>query len=504
MVGRKKYLLAVLLMAAVSWVLGCGSGGGPELTGTKAAQPIAADESGLARVLIGFDQVPGPAYEAVVQGVGGRVLHSFHLVPAIAAKIPVAAVEGLGRNPNVTYVEEDAVATAIAQSVPWGVTRIGASTLQAGGNKGTGVKVGIVDTGIYYSHPDLDGNYKGGYDFVNLDADPLDDNGHGTHVAGTVAAEDNSEGVVGVAPEAWLYAVKVLNASGSGYYSGIILGLQWCVDNGVQVANMSLGGSSDSSTLHAACDNAYAHNVVLVAAAGNSGNAAGQGDNIGYPARYSSVIAVGATQQNDTRASFSSTGPNLELVAPGVSILSTYLNNGYATGSGTSMASPHVAGVAALVIASGVSSAADVRSRLDTTADDLGAAGFDNLYGNGIVDAVEAAGGAPPPPPPPPPPLSLNVAVSTDKDSYSIGQTIRITVSVTDGSGAPVPGAAVHEVMTTASGKAYASDGTTNSSGNANFSRKTKRQDGSGTYTVTATATKDSASAQGSKQVTVK
>jgi len=223
----------------------------------------------------------------------------------------------------------------------------------------------------------------------------MDDYGHGTHVAGTVAAEDNGEGVVGVAPEAELYALKVLNSNGSGSFSDVIAALQWCVDNGIQVTNNSYGSSGDpGETLEIAFDNAYYdYGIIHVAAAGNSGNPPGTGDNVGYPAAYESVIAVAATDQNDERAQSSSTGPDLELSAPGVAIKSTLLGGGYGEKSGTSMASPHVAGTAALAWAVDPTySNSAVRTQLQNTADDLGATGGDSEYGYGLVNAAKAVG----------------------------------------------------------------------------------------------------------------
>jgi len=262
---------------------------------------------------------------------------------------------------------------------------------------GTGIKVAIIDSGIDYNHSDLDDNYSGGWDFVNGDNNPddpthdgpMDDDGHGTHVAGTVAAEDNESGVVGVAPEAKLYALKALEG-GSGYWSDIMAALQWCVDNGIQVTNNSYGSSGDPGyTVKDAFDNSATAGVLHVAAAGNSGNPPGRGDNVGYPARYLSVIAVAATDQSDKRARFSSTGPDVELAAPGVAINSTLLGGGYGEKNGTSMASPHVAGVAALVWAVNPGwSNETVRTQLRDTAEDLGDS---SLYGNGLVNAAEAA-----------------------------------------------------------------------------------------------------------------
>ena len=341
-------------------------------------------------VIIGFKSTPSQADKAMVRGHGGDIKYSYTLINAIAAKLPEPAIENIQKNPRVTYVEMDGeVHTLDAElDISWGVKRIGAGTVHESGNKGTGVNVAIIDTGIDYTHSDLDDNFGTllGYDFANGDSDPMDDNGHGTHCAGIVAAEDDDEGVVGVAPEAYLYAVKVLDSGGSGSLSNVIAGIQWSVDNSMDVISMSFGSDFRSISLKKACDNAYRSGVLLVAAAGNDGYSPGKG-NVDYPARYDSVIAVAATESNDNRASFSSTGPDVELAAPGVDIYST-VPGGYGTKDGTSMACPHVAGTAALAIAAGEG---DVRQRLQDTADDLGDEGKDNLYGYGLVDADEAA-----------------------------------------------------------------------------------------------------------------
>jgi PKD repeat protein len=183
-----------------------------------------------------------------------------------------------------------------------------------------------------------------------------------------------------------LYGVKVLDRRGSGYVSDIIAGIEWAVENGADIISMSLGTTSDVQSFHEACDVAWNNGVLLVAAAGNEG-----GSPVIYPAAYSSVIAVSATNSDDNLASFSSTGPEVELAAPGVNIYSTYENGEYRTLSGTSMSCPHVTGTAALVIASGISGAAAVRQQLTNTAEDIGAAGWDSWYGYGLVDADEAA-----------------------------------------------------------------------------------------------------------------
>ena len=352
---------------------------------------------GLVKVLIGFKEKPGAVQQAMVKGIGGQIKYTYNIVDAIAASIPQKAIDALQKNPNVAHVELDIKVYALDAELDdsWGVKRIGAGVVHSS-NKGTDIKVAIIDTGIDYNHPDLDDNYVEGYDFVNSDDDPMDDNGHGTHVAGTVAALDNDIGVVGVAPEASLYALKVLDSDGSGSYSDVIAAIDWCVAEGIQVTNNSYGSSGDpGETVKAAFDNSASAGVLHVAAAGNSGNPPGRGDNVIYPARYISVIAVAATDQSDKRARWSSTGPDLELSAPGVAINSTLLGGGYGEKSGTSMASPHVAGVAALVWAGNPDwSNGDVRNQLEITADDLGDS---SLYGNGLVDADEAVGVPPPP-----------------------------------------------------------------------------------------------------------
>ncbi|MBI2953199.1 MAG: S8 family serine peptidase [Chloroflexi bacterium] len=353
----------------------------------------------MVKVFIAFDRQPGPNEQAIVRGYGGAIKYTYHLVPAIAASVPQAAIDGLLRNPRVVRVEPvievRLVDYAGELANTWGVNRIDAGAVHGNGNNGAGVKVAVIDTGVDYGHPELAANYAGGYDFVNGDADPRDDNGHGTHVAGTIAAQRDGVGVVGVAPGARVYALKVLDAGGGGSYENVIAALEWAVDHGIQVTNNSYGSSGDPGTLvKDAFDNAYAAGILNVAAAGNSGNPPGKGDNVIYPARYASVIAVAATSSNDSRASFSSTGPDVELAAPGVNISSTKLGGDYTEMSGTSMASPHIAGAAALAIASGVTGVANVRSRLQSSVDDLGPAGRDVYYGFGLVDAARAASSA--------------------------------------------------------------------------------------------------------------
>lgn len=346
---------------------------------------------GLVKVLIGFKEKPGASQQAMVRGVGGKIKYTYHIVDAIAASIPEKAIVALQKNPNVRYVEPDVEIFAIGQPLPWGVDRIDAEVVWTD-YTGLGVNVAIIDSGIDRTHPDL--NCTEGENFVSIpswknpDPDKWDDDyGHGTHVAGIVAALDNEIGVVGVAPRATLYALKVLGKTGRGNYSDVIAALQWCMENGsIQVTNNSYGSSGDPGP---AVEDAFYISVeagiLHVAAAGNSGGA------VIYPAAYESVIAVSATDSSDILAGFSSRGEEVELAAPGVDIYSTYKDGDYATYSGTSMAAPHVAGVAALVWAKNLTdSNEDIRTWLQNTADDLGVAGWDSKYGWGLVDAENA------------------------------------------------------------------------------------------------------------------
>jgi subtilisin family serine protease len=254
----------------------------------------------------------------------------------------------------------------------------------------TDVMIAVIDTGVDYTHEELDdGRVRTDIDkdYVNGDADAMDDHGHGTHVAGTIGAETgNGVGVAGVMWQVQILPLKVLNSQGSGTAEHVADAIRYAADQGADAINMSLGSSSCSKTMAEAVNYAYFDKgVIVVAAAGNSGGS------MGYPARFDPVIAVGAVDHNDNRAQFSSHGPNLDIVAPGVTILSTVPNFGYDAISGTSMASPHVAGVAGLLLAQRPElSTGQVSEILRQSADDLGKSGFDIYYGYGRVNAYEA------------------------------------------------------------------------------------------------------------------
>nr|WP_246056215.1 S8 family peptidase [Alteribacter natronophilus] len=337
--------------------------------------------------LVGFDQGPSAQQAGVntVNSLGGEVEHEFDFANILHVTLPERAAEALENNPNVRFVDENAEVEAYAQEVPYGVEQVGADDVQQNdGNTGEGVSVAVLDTGIA-DHPDL--NVVDGVSFVDGEPDYEDYNGHGTHVAGTVAALDNDFGVLGVSPDVDLYAVKVLGEDGGGTLAGIAQGIEWAADNDMDVVNMSLGGDVGSTALEEAVNYAHSAGVTLVAAAGNSGEF-GPFNTIGYPAKYDNVMAVGAVDENNERASFSSVGDELDVMAPGVDVNSTYLNDGYAALNGTSMAAPHVAGAAALLLAEHPHlSNDDVRNTFNSTAQPLGDHWY---YGNGALD-VRAA-----------------------------------------------------------------------------------------------------------------
>lgn len=358
------------------------------------ATPLFADaaEPEKIQVIVGFH---GPPDTHLIASYGGHIETSMHQINAVVAIIPETAFYALQNTPRVRYVEEDKHVQLIqAQQLPWGIDRIDADLVWPGSNSGAGVTIAICDTGIDYDHPDLAANCIWGKSFVDYTTDWMDDEGHGTHCAGIAAAINNDIGVVGVAPDANLMPVKVLDYNGGADFSWVAQGIIWAADNGADVISLSIGYRSHVQSWQDACDYAYYDKgCVVVAAAGNSGNPGGNNDCVDYPARYDSTIAVAATTQSDSRASFSSTGPDVELAAPGYEIYSTLWDDTYDYMSGTSMACPHVAGVAALVIASGITNNVDVRNQMAATAEDLGAAGRDIRYGYGLVDAEKAAGG---------------------------------------------------------------------------------------------------------------
>ena len=409
-------LLALAALVALPLLFGAASAQGP----VSSHPPFAS-----CRILVKFHAETSPADKAALHRAhGGRPIEEIPGIGVEVVEVPARAEEALAaayaRSSLVEYAEPDYIAYALDGVVmpndvsfpkQWGLNNIGQNygTSQPGtpdadidapeawgvttGN--STVRVAILDTGIDQDHEDLKGKIFMSWDFTSSSSGVDDKYGHGTHVAGiAAAATNNGLGVAGVGYNSSLMNVKVLNDQGSGYYSWIANGIIWAADNGAKVINMSLGGGRGSQALKGAVNYAWNKGVVLAAAAGNSGSSSPL-----YPAYYTNCIAVAATDANDWKASFSSFGKWVDVAAPGVDIFSTFPNHPYAIGkslnydygSGTSMATPHVAGLAALVWAQGYTRNILVRAQIERTCDAI--AGTGRYWVWGRINACKAVGG---------------------------------------------------------------------------------------------------------------
>ncbi len=526
----KQHPLVVALGTAIALTLSMGA---------QASQP---DPN---RVMIKFTPGAKGNVAAALRGVGAQIHHELDIADAFAATVPPQALDGLRRNPNIEFIEQDVARYPMGQVTPYGVPMVQAPTLVATGADGTGVKVCIIDSGIKADHEDFAGISMTGYASSGQSWN-TDSCGHGTHVAGTIAAANNSLGVVGVSPgKVSLHIVKVFDGASCGwsYASSLIDAAQRCQAAGAKVINMSLGGGTSSTTERNGFDTLNAAGILSIAAAGNAGNTT-----MSYPASYTSVMSVAAVDASKALASFSQRNSQVEIAAPGVGVLSTYpisggsltvgtgsymatamdgspatsasgnlvnggrctsvgawagltvlcergdisfsdkvlnaqaggargvaiynnaaggfsgtLNgvattipsvaisqedgqflvanrlgqnatvdarsltnaNGYEYLDGTSMATPHVAGVAAIVwSAKSTATNTEVRNALTSTAEDLGSAGRDTSFGFGLVRAFAAAdalvnGSTNPPPPPATAPSSLTGSKTRSGKKYT-------------------------------------------------------------------------------------
>lgn len=584
------------------------------------AAPVAADSIGTneqTRVWVQFDPGSKGQIQAALNESKATVHYEFDELNAIVVSLPVQAIEGLAKNPNVIAIEEDAPRYLSAQETPYGIDLIQAreiwdanhdGTIDTGAPTGSGIKVCIIDSGLFTGHEDLAGvNVLGGYP-SNWNTDTC---GHGTHVAGTIAAANNALGVVGVTPGATsLYIVKVFGDDCAWTYSSTLVDASnRCAAAGADIISMSLGGPTYSSQENTAFQTHYNNGILSIAAAGNEGTTA-----TSYPAGYASVVSVAAVDSSKLVADFSQKNADVEIAAPGVAVKSTipyiatstiavsgvtyaghpveyatettasgslvdgglcgststafsgkvvlcqrgtnsfydkvhnvqlsggvaaviYNNttgdllatlgegysstipaigitladgaflvanrlgqsavvtntvawnvSGYEAWDGTSMATPHVSGAAALIWSANPAwTNAQIRSAITATAQDLGTSGRDTSYGFGLIQpkaALTYLQGAPPT-------GALVVTATTNKTSYITRETVTMTVTVKDANGAAVSGAAVTGVLTTFNGKKINYAGTTNTSGTVTFTHKVAAAKyGKGTYTLVATATK--------------
>jgi subtilisin family serine protease len=375
--------------------------GGPGAAGAVAEEPP---------VLTGSEEITTAATEAVAAAAraGAREVTvvavddagrpSIEPVPlANAVDVALATAESL----DVVAIEPPSYAKALETTPPpepsdpdvdkqWALVAFPFSTVWQCG-LGAGITVAVVDSGVQANHPDLAGRVRAGAAVVNgavqSGAGGTDVNGHGTHVAGIIGAGLNGVGVVGVAPQVTILPVRVLDANGVGPNSAIGKGITWAVDHGAKVINVSIGSDTKSASVTTAVGYAVDHGVVVVAAAGNGGPTG----NPRYPAALPEVIAVGALGQSGDVASYSTNGDYVDVVAPGSNIYSTKPPSTWGLNTGTSMASPHVAALAALIIdARGSVSPGNMLRRLTSTATDAGPAGFDPAYGWGRIDPIAA------------------------------------------------------------------------------------------------------------------
>ncbi|MFA9197195.1 MAG: S8 family peptidase [Aliarcobacter sp.] len=282
---------------------------------------------------------------------------------------------------------------ATAETIDWGVKLLGVPSLWRE-TRGEGIKVGVLDTGIALEHPDLKSAILEARDFTRSPSQAYDAQGHGTHVSGIIAARRNANGIVGVAPESKIIMAKVLNDEGSGTSDDIVAGIRWAVETGADILSMSLGSPEPDEEIHQALLLAISKGVFVITAAGNEGP---ELDTVGYPAGFPEMVAVGSIDRQKQLSSFSSRGRQVDIVAPGDQITSCYPPRSYAVLSGTSMATPFVSGVVALMLAkhrklggkTPIETQQDLIEHLCRSADDAGKAGFDPLYGCGIINPAK-------------------------------------------------------------------------------------------------------------------
>ncbi|TDO15707.1 minor extracellular protease Epr [Bacillus subtilis] len=353
--------------------------------------PAHAENSSQNEIIVVYKNKDG---KETVLDSDAEVEQQYKHLPAVALKADQKTVKAFKQDPDILYVENNVTFTAADNTdlkilsedadtsdnfEQWNLEPIQVKQAWEEGLTGKNVKIAVIDSGIS-PHDDL--SIAGGFSAVSYTSSYKDDNGHGTHVAGIIGAKHNGYGIDGIAPEAQIYAVKALDQNGSGDLQGLLQGIDWSIANRMDIVNMSLGTTSDSQILHDAVDKAYEQGVLLVAASGNDGN----GKPVNYPAAYSSVIAVSATNENNQLASFSTTGDEVEFSAPGTNITSTYLNQFYATGSGTSQATPHAAAMFALLKQRDPAETnVQLRASMQKNIVDLGTTGRDQQFGYGFI-----------------------------------------------------------------------------------------------------------------------
>ncbi|MFN8472916.1 MAG: S8 family serine peptidase [Anaerolineae bacterium] len=403
----RRILIWLLLVTGLVWlVIGLSSA----TTGVSAATDAASEDRFVpGRILVGYRASASAKGRAAVEAVGGKVTDSLTTLDIDAISVPPdgldRALAALKADPSVAFAERDPIVRLAGSPAAWqpndpffkdewGLARTGVPAAWDLTRGSPDVVVAVLDTGVDANHEDLRGQLVAGYDFVHNTRTPDDDNGHGTHVTGIIAAAaNNGIGISGVAPGSRVMPIKVMSALGNGSHFVIAQGIEHALRNNARILNLSMGGDTPSDTLKQAIDHAWAAGALVVAAAGNDNT-----DKPSYPAAWPNVISVGAINTDDTRAPFSNYGQTISVVAPGVAILSTLPGNRYEAWPGTSMAAPIVSGIAALLWSRNPSLTNDqVRERLISTAERLGTSiydpnGHNSEYGYGLVNAAQAVG----------------------------------------------------------------------------------------------------------------
>lgn len=345
------------------------------------------------KVIISFENEID--YEEL-EKMGAEIHSELDAISSVIATLPEAVImkANIEMDASIKSISEDKIFKAAGQQPTWGYQHIKAPNALKLGYTGKGVKIAVMDTGINASHPDL--RVAGGISMIG-DSSPLTDgNGHGTHVAGVIGALNNSIGVVGAAPDAEIYSVKVLGSDGAGKLEYVLNGIQWAIDHEMDIINLSLTTENNIPELQELLKKAYQQGILIVGAAGNIETLTQEQEDTLYPARYSSVIAVGSINSDNALSHFSYQGPSVELVAPGQGVNSTYSNattsteEDYKVSQGTSVSTPFVAAVFAQYMeAYPHLSNTQLRETVKRSLIDLGVKGKDNSFGYGLVQSIQ-------------------------------------------------------------------------------------------------------------------
>ncbi|MGJ9457928.1 S8 family serine peptidase [Oceanobacillus sp. CF4.6] len=351
--------------------------------------PLNAFASSEVEAIIGYENEAG---KQLIIETSSEIDYEFTNISAVAVTMNSRDLTGLYGNSNISYIEKNTAfelsnkiqtitevteTDILEETEHWNILTTGAAFAWEEGFTGKNVNIAIIDTGIS-PHEDL--LISGGHSTVDDTGEWLDDNGHGMHIAGIIGAKKNDIGVVGVAPEANLYAVKALDSNGEGTLTDLLEAIEWSINNNMDIINLSLGTDESSESLENMLQEAYDAGILIVGASGNDGNS------VAHPAKYESVIGVSAVDGRLNITGFSSTGAEVEFSAPGINIISTYLYDSYGTSSGTSQASPHVTGMLAILKQKYPEMTNyEIRAELVKHVQDLGDSGRDSIYGHGFI-----------------------------------------------------------------------------------------------------------------------